>query len=940
MKLSDKKYLLRFLLIFIFLWCAKPAFGFKDLNYEFDCSLDINKHLIIAQEKVSFVNDSGQELKDIFFHIYPHRKFSAEEKEFIFRFAGYFKINPFPEGFQSGGLKINAVKEKNQALSYVIEGPDQTILRVILLKPLLPNESLELNLDFVVKIPHAFGRFGWHKNIISLCRWYPMLSVFDSQGWHKYPFYPYHQPFFSQAGVYKMKLALPKNQVVIHSGVLKEEKAVSPATKSIYIDTELPVRDFSLALSSDYKVISAVRNHIKINSYYLKGDEFYAEKALEFSGDLMKNYTRNFGAYPYKEFSIAPVYLAYGGDQSSNLILIDTRVYKLPRLLIRYFDFLISHETGHQWFYNIVGSDEYQEMWLDEGINSYFILNYLEEKYGQGALVMELPKYFKWLVPNFSFRRARDYRYLYLAKNGLDRPVLSKLSSFKEPSSIFALTYGKGAMVLAMLRDLVGDKTFNKIFERYFQDFKFKNISVAEFIRIANQESGQDLNWFFEQWLKTDKKCDYAVREVRRNKIILENRGSIVMPVTTQITFSDGSGKTDNWDGRGKFKEISLSKGKRVKKVNLNPDKTLLDIDRTNNLWPRAFYKKAVPFYYGIYEVPLFLPDDSKTLVFGPEAANGGLGLKSSLQKPLDEILYLSSDYVFNGNQVKSTLGYERKHLLGQQLVAGWELFKNVGLEDRTENLDGGKLYLRKELWPVSYGLTEINDHITFYILRNRRFDGGASVAEREEVKNLSYLRNDEAILGALFYINRSGPYFNPRAGYKFSATIENAEHFLGAKEYYWREMFDVEFYKTVFKDTQLASRIKFGWGSPADKNLYQLGGAGGLRGFDLKTIRGARTMLGSLECRFPIKRDLNYRFFDNILGIEEIQAALFFDVGKSWYDDFSAARFKKDAGAGIRLHLNLGSFLERIVLRIDVSQAIDTPKEKSHVWVGINQAF
>lgn len=937
-KVSSKNKILFFAAFFILL-PLNYVFGLGDLHYEIDCRINTDKHLLSAKESVSFINNFEKPIKEVFFHIYPQRKFTPEEKEFMLRFAGYFKVNLFPEGFQSGDLKIKAVQQESVCLKFSFEGEDQTILKVNLLRPLLPNQSLKLNLDFEVAIPHSYGRFGWNENIITLTRWYPMVSVLDKDGWHNYPFYPYHQPFFSEAAFYKVKLTLPQRQTVIHTGLLKQEKAVSPDDKTLLIETELPVRDFALAISPDYKLFSKIQNNLRINSYYLKGDEFYARKALEFSADLMKNYSKRFGNYPYQEFNIAPVYLAFGGDQSSNLILIDTRVYKLPKFLIRYFDFLISHETGHQWFYNIVGSDEYKEMWLDEGVNSYFILNYLEEKYGKDAFVMEIPPELKWLIPNFSFRQARDLRYIFLAKNGWDRPVLGELSSFKEPSTIFALTYGKGAMVLSMLESLVGRDVFNKIFKRYFEEFKFKNISVNDFMRLANEESQKDLNWFFEEWLKTDKKCDYAVKEVKKDKIVLENRGTISMPVKTEINFSDGTTLVDNWDGRGD-KEIKLNNASALKEVKVDKDNTILDIDRTNNFWPRLLYKKPVAVYYGVYEVPVILPEDSKTIVFGPEVANGGIGVKASLQKPFDDILYLSSDYVFNRPQVKSTLGYELKHVFDKQQALGLEIFKNVGLEDRTDDLDGGKLYFRRELWPSSYGLTETNDHITFYILRNRRFDGGTSAGGLEDVKNLSYLKNDEAIIGSTFYLNRSGPYFNPQAGYKLSATVENAEHFLGGREYYWREMFDTEFYKSVFKDTQIASRMKFGGGSPPNKNLYQLGGNDGLRGFDLKTIRGARTMLASLEYRFPIKKDLDFRFFDNILGFNELQAVLFFDVGKSWYNSFEAAKFKKDAGLGLRIPLNIGSFLEKVVLRLDVGQAIDTPKEKAHFWFGINQTF
>ena len=98
--------------------------------------------------------------------------------------------------------------------------------------------------------------------------------------------------------------------------------------------------------------------------------------------------------------------------------------------------------------------------------------------------------------------------------------------------------------------------------------------------------------------------------------------------------------------------------------------------------------------------------------------------------------------------------------------------------------------------------------------------------------------------------------------------------------------------------------------------------------------------MLANLEYRFPIKEDLGIGFLDNIFSIGDIQGVLFFDAGKAWFGDFSQAHFKKDAGAGLRFHINIGSFLEKMIIRLDCAQAINKPKQGARFWLGINQAF
>lgn len=941
---------LRIILIFLIvitehLIFTETIFANNSPTYKLNCVLDDQNHILKASQKIIFTNNYKKDIKEIFFHIYPNRKYSEQEKKFILQYAGYFKIDPFPEGFQNGELNIGSIKKNNKELIYKIEGKDRTILKVELDKPLSFGETVELDIEFEIFIPHSYGRFGWHSmagesRIISLCRWYPILSVLDKEGWHNYPFYPYHQPFFSDAANYEVNITLPKDYIVAHSGVIKETTDNANNTKTIVIKTERPVRDFSLTASPDYQIYSLEHNGIKINSYYLKNDDFYGEKAAEFAAELIDFYSDKFQKYPYSEFSIAPVYLGYGGNQSSNIILMDTRIYKFPRFLIRYFDFLISHETGHQWFYNLVGSDEYKEMWIDEGINSYFLLQYLESKYGRDALVMELPEKLKWLVPNFSFRQAASSRYLFLVKNGMDRPVLGKLSSFKEPSSIFSLTYGKGSLVVSMLRYLVNDEIFNKIFKRYFKEYSFKNISVNDFILLAEEESGLDLEEFFQDWLMSSKSCDYAIKKVEKDKIILENLGQIPMPTEILIRFEDGSSIIDNWDGKGEIREIDISSDKKIKQVIIDPKDNILDIDRVNNYWPKSIYKKPVGLYFFAYEIPIFIERDFYNLIYGPELGGSSLGLRATLQKPYDNILSLSTGYDFNAQTIKSVLGYELKHLFNRQLAIGFEVFKNEDLTGKEEDLDGGKIYLRQELWPASYGLTEINDHVIFYLLRNRSFEKSLVASARDDIEDFSYKRKHEAIAGINFTFNRSGPYPDPETGYKTGFTLENAGHFLGGKESFIRFMIDFNKYQLIFPKQKIAVHLKYGYGSPEDKDLYYLGGDEALRGYGRKANRGSQIVLGSIEYRFPLKEYLNLRVFDNVLNLKSLQGVLFFDCGQSWYEHFRDAELKKDAGIGLRFHIDVGSFLEKVILRLDVAQAINEPEEDTHFWFGISHAF
>ncbi len=929
-----------FILYFLFLSHACLADELP--RYDITASIDTESHKITAIQKVIFTNNSGKPLNEINFHIYPHRKYTPREIRFMYRFAGYFKVNPFPEGFQSGDLKINSIESSGRPLAYKIEGDDQTILKVNLDSPLEPGQFREIKLDFILEIPHCWNRLGWHNDIITLTRWYPILSVLNGAGWNNHSFYIYHQPFFSDAAYYKLNLTLAKKEKVVCGAFLKDEILNSDGTKTLVLENESPMRDLGLAVSANFKLYSLALDKIKVNVFYLDGNLKPAQKMAGYAADAMKFYAARFGEYPYKEFSIAPSFLGFGGDQSSGMIFIDERMFRLPGFLSRYSDFLVSHETGHQWFYNIVGSDEYKEMFLDEGVNSYWLLRHLENKYGYNAQVMALPKTLQWLVPNFSFRDSTASRYIYLAKNGYDRPVIGELSSFKEPSSIFALAYGKGAAVLNMLEAQAGEEIFERIFARYTREFRFKNAGLTDFIRICREESGQNLDEFFTQWLKTDKKCDFAVNSVRPGKVVLENKGTLRMPVNTRIKFKDGSEITDQWQGLEKKHEINFGPEKSVEEVSVDPDKMIdLDFNRVNNHWPRKLKLKTVPFYFFPWEMPLFQDRDAYNVVSGPSFGGASLGASVSAQKPYDNILRFSTVYDFNGKAVDSKLGYELCHVFNRHNNFGVEIF-NYESSRENNDLNGGKIYWRRELWPVSYGIFDINDHVVLYLLKDRKLGSTSTLNGGEPSANLKYARKDEAIVGITGSMSRCGPYSDPDYGWKFIPTQEFAGHFWGGNQSFWRSSAELENYYLFLPRYQqkIATRVKAGTGGSEDKNLFQLGGWEGLRGYGLKTIDGSRMIMASIEHRFPLRDGMKIYFFDDIFRLNKIQGVLFFDAGRAWHSDFSRSKFKKDAGLGLRFHFGVAGILEKIVLRVDAARAISEPKESTRFWLGINQFF
>jgi outer membrane protein assembly factor BamA len=421
----------------------------------------------------------------------------------------------------------------------------------------------------------------------------------------------------------------------------------------------------------------------------------------------------------------------------------------------------------------------------------------------------------------------------------------------------------------------------------------------------------------------------------------LENRGTIEMPVATKIIYQDGAQALDSWDGRDKYHNIPIN-DKKVRSIEVDPGNLIsLDLDRANNSWPRKFYFKSAPLYFFAYEIPLFLPQNSYNLVAGHSIGGSSLGVTSSLHKPFDTVLRLNSNYDFNAKAVESTLGYEIRTLFKKQTILGFEIFDFESSKAKND-VSGGKVFLRKELWPASYGIFDANDHISLYFIRNQKIENTDYLNAKEDITQLHYRKRDESIFGITGSLGRYGPYADPDYGWKLIPTQEFAGHFFGGTESFWRTSVELNQYRLLLPkyNHKIASRMKLGWGGSDDKKLFQLGGAEGLRGYSLKTIEGSHMILGNLEYRLPVASNINLYFMNNVFGLDKLQMVGFFDLGKAWFADFSESDFKKDAGLGLRFHFDLLGFLERAVFRIDLAWPINDSQKEPQLWFGISQTF
>ena len=229
---------------------------------------------------------------------------------------------------------------------------------------------------------------------------------------------------------------------------------------------------------------------MKIYSYYL--NDPFGELSLEVAKDSIEIFSRVFGKYPYKQFSVVAADFFVGGMEYPNLVYIDNTLYTEGKREI--LEYVIAHEAAHQWWYGIVGNDEVDEPWLDESLTEYSTLLYYEMKYG-----IEAKDYiYKNMIEKY-------YNAYQSSQSNMNGKVCRSIKEFKNSLEYQVLVYYKGAMFVGELRKQLGDERFFQVMKVYFDKYKYKNATTDDFIEVCEKVTNRDLKNLFNEWLSYKK---------------------------------------------------------------------------------------------------------------------------------------------------------------------------------------------------------------------------------------------------------------------------------------------------------------------------------------------------------------------------------------------------------------------------------------------------
>ena len=450
-------------------------------EYNLNVDINCNNKILDIKQSVKYINLTEQvALKSIYFHIYP----KAFSEGVINKPVSNLNENKaYPNGVNYG--EVTKVEVNGEEVTLEYSNADKDILIVNLSKELMPKEKVNIYFEYSLKLPNIHHRYGYGENTINLGNFFLIACKYDEgEGFYDNSYHYNGDPFYSDIANYSAVVCYDENYTLATTGVKTNEK-VENGKKITEVKADA-VRDFALILSDKFNVLSETINNTKVNYYYYNDNN--PEQSLKASVDSVKTFNNLFSTYPYKELNVCESNFVYGGMEYPNLVFISDN-------LDNYEDYIytIVHEIAHQWWYGVVGNNEYKYGFLDEGLTEYSTYLFFDENPEYNMDTKEMIKN----TTNSYLLFIEVYKEVFTT---VDTSMLRSLDEFNTEPEYIYMAYVKGVLMYDHLKDLVGDKKFIKSLQIYYEQNKGKNATPSDLIVAFNKGSGQNLESYFNSW--------------------------------------------------------------------------------------------------------------------------------------------------------------------------------------------------------------------------------------------------------------------------------------------------------------------------------------------------------------------------------------------------------------------------------------------------------
>ncbi len=341
--------------------------------------------------------------------------------------------------------------------------------------PLPPGGRVELALEYTLTVPSGtdgvYGGLARNPGVLSLASACPVIPAV--RAWEQEPPVPYGDFLAGEAAFFLVGVTLPAGWELAAPGNLKARRTAGGGTQATVALG--PARDLYLAAVQGYSRRERREGTVTVVSLAPRGAEPGAELAAETAAQCLRSYQRRFGAYPYARLTFVAAPFASFGLEFPGIVLLASRMYDLAgsegglrnRVLL---ESTVAHETAHQWFYGLVGSDPQEEPWLDEAPAQYAAWLYYRDRYGE--------------APAGGYFASFDARWARVGREPM--PIGLPVRAYS-PVEYGAIVYGRGPLFLAALSQRLGEEAFDRLLAEYVRRWSWRIAAAGDFLALAEE---------------------------------------------------------------------------------------------------------------------------------------------------------------------------------------------------------------------------------------------------------------------------------------------------------------------------------------------------------------------------------------------------------------------------------------------------------------------
>jgi hypothetical protein len=637
-----------------------PAQADGLVDYQISVSLDPATRQLKGTQRVTWRNPSSEPVPDLWFHLYLNA-FKNTKSTFYRESGGQLRGDQAARDswgwVDVTSLKIAGGADLTKALTY--EHPDddnaddQTVARVVLPEPVPAGGAITLEIAFTSKLPQVFARTGYKDDFYLVGQWFPKLGVYEpagmrgraAGGWNCHQFHASSE-FYADYGSFKVDITMPSDYVVGATGVRTATKKNGNGTTT-YTHEQADVHDFAWTADPDYVVVTGTFSATKdvtpaeyqkvaqllgrtLDDVMLSDVEItalvqpdhmpQAQRHIESAKAAIKWYGLWYGRYPYRTLTVvdpAPGAGGAAGMEYPTFITAGTSFLfnRWPFDKVRGLEMVTIHEFGHNFWYGLVGNNEFEEAWLDEGINSYSTGRVIDHVYGRDGGMVEFLGLRMGEADILRASNSPDLKY---------NRVLARAWDYVPSGTYGFYSYQKPEMALRTLEGYLGEQTMARVMRTYHERWRFRHPRSDDFFAVANEVSGQDLTWFFDQVIRGTGTIDYDIggastrpvpepsgvfdtaqgrktvtqadarkkdaalakdkKQRWESTVIVRRRGEAYFPVQIAFKFDGKPVERQTWDGRDPVKKFTFVRAEKLEWVDVDPDRTIaLDTNWLNN---------------------------------------------------------------------------------------------------------------------------------------------------------------------------------------------------------------------------------------------------------------------------------------------------------------------------------------------------------------------